>query len=164
MRAFVPGLTMFAMTLAAPEAFADPLCNAVTKLAAAAPSGFAAIRGPVNAAAHTSSFDVYAARAALPGAKDCGITVPEELGLGPPSYACEFSSAARPRTTMARLATKLARCIGADIPLPPSFVTGPQGPGFGFTAKSVRYDLSAARTGGKTGPWVVTLNIAPGER
>lgn len=161
MRLLVPGLTMTATMLAGPAAFAEPFCQAMARAAAAAPSGFAAIRGPVNAAAHTSSFDVYAARTALPGAKDCSITVPEESGLGPPSYACEFSSAARPRTTIARLAAELARCVGADRSKPPPFVTGPEGPSLGFTAKSVRYDLSATRTGGKIGPWVVTVTMGP---
>jgi len=161
MRVPVPGLAIMASVLAGSLAHADPFCGAVTKAAAGAASGFTAIRGPLDAAAHTSSFDVYAARVVLPGAKDCTVIVPGETGLGPPSYACEFSGSAGPRTTLARLAAKLARCVGADIPTPPPLATGPQGPGFGFTAKTVRYDLSAARTDGKTGPWVVTLSVGP---
>ena len=161
MRALVPGLMVVATVLAAPAAYADPLCDAVTKVAAAAPSGFTAIRGAYNAAAHTSSFDVYATRVVLPGAQVCSISVPEESGLGPPEYACEFLGSAGPKTTIKRLAAKLARCVGADLTLTPPILNGPEGPVFGFSAGNVRYDLSAARSDGKRRPWVITLNVDP---
>lgn len=159
MRALVPGL--IAALIFPLAAHAAPLCDAIKKAVAAAPSGFTAIRGPIIAAAHTSSFDVYATGLVLPGAKDCSITVPEESGLGPPSYACEFSGSAGPKATITRLAAKLARCVGADIAQSPPILSGAEGPMFGFSARDVRYDLSAARSDDKRRPWVITLSIGP---
>lgn len=159
MRSLVSGL--IAVMVLPSAVRADPLCDAVTKIAAAAPAGFSAIRGPVIAAAHTSSFDVYAARVVLPGARDCSIAVPQDSGLGPPGYACEFSSSAMPKTTISRLAGKLARCVGADLALSLPVVNAAEGPVFGFSASNVRYDLSAARSDGKRRPWIITLDIGP---
>ena len=78
-------LATLAILAAAPAARASPYCDAVVKAAGGAGFGFATVRGALVPEAHTSSFDVYTARVALPGATDCNVTVPHSPGLGPVS-------------------------------------------------------------------------------
>ena len=97
MRVLVPGLAIVAMTTGGSLAHAGSFCNAVTRISANASAGFTALRGPADAAAHTSSFDVYKARVSLPGARPAvSRRSRRKRGSVRRATACEFPSSAKP--------------------------------------------------------------------
>ena len=162
MRTLTAASVIFALLAVASGAQASSFCDALDKAAASAAFGFATVRGPVDAAAHTSSFEVYRTKVALTGATACSVSVPHSPGLGPVTYACDFAGGIDVARAMDRLVRRTARCAHVSVGNPPRLKTGPEGPTFGFENDKARFDFSAAKADGKAGLWTVTVSIAKG--